>query len=704
MTIKKIKKSGMALMTVLLLTFLLVLMTVSMIFVSTQHASFIGNIEGKEKALKAAESGIDYAIGQLNQDTAWGLDGDPKFFQGIIDPNGDPNDGTPPDCPFWPEFVYYDGNSINVDYGKDSGFTITFDSTSETGSVNNLFNPIEAPDSQTPPYTAKIVSTGRFFSPENPTIPKVTRTLVAYIVRSEYSPYNINVAGRLRINEGGEPSNIHITGKEPNDSGSIYSGCCVDPGIFNIVAGDASDIICNGGIFSSMGKISIPPSFDGSIIENLPQDYSVQEMDINAILANSGITEPSKKSGGTLTIQDSWNPWSTGYFHTGIVHKDNDTGVSISSGPGTDLTITEEMGYGTVIRLNHDIYLTSDLTIMGDLGAILRQTNRGWWGGEDNDVPEEEPAFGGERCFYLDLNGNTIYSDGDLNIGLNLMGKGRIFSKQNIHYFMGVNTDDTTIACKGDLTMEIPKSVSASTTSGLYYCGGNMSIQPLTNASPLFWGWGVDKPETIVFPGPSRNYPYTATTFASPDIPPNNTTLGRYVPRNIYGHPPVYSSHYEGASMIVAKVLDKKSGNYILYAGGIKKDLEFCLDYDGKRNVNFGNSVIKIEAVGSVIEVDLVSNNLHSGAPLPPGMTDGNLQILGEQIKTQFDNLSGTVDINFTGAIITAETDPVVNTEFVLNPGGEGAINLGYNGEYINALVNALRKNFKVKKISSYEI
>ncbi len=91
---KKIK--GIALISVLLLTVLMVIMAVSMLFISTQHLSIIGNIEGKAKALKAAEAGVEYAIYMLDKNPAWGLDGDPDFQEGkYIEPN-DPST--------WPKF------------------------------------------------------------------------------------------------------------------------------------------------------------------------------------------------------------------------------------------------------------------------------------------------------------------------------------------------------------------------------------------------------------------------------------------------------------------------------------------------------------------------------------------------------------------------------------------------------------------------
>ena len=692
---------GMALITVLLLTVLLVLMTSSMLFISTNHSSLIGDIEGKEKALKAAEAGIEYAIGQFNQNTAWGLDGEPVFIdKTIIDPNDTAKTN-------WPVFVPEDGNTIDENYDSDCGFSITFSPDPETGSVNNLFNPVEDPNTGAPPYTAKIVSTGKFFSPANPNRPKVVRTLVAYIVRSEYSPYNINVAGRVIINEVGEGS-VTIRGKDEDDKGSLYSGKCVDPGYDDsIVAGRILDSInTNGGIFYSMGTIEIPPSvpFDGDIVENLPIDYSVPAFNVKNIVDSSGV---ASKSGGTITFKNKWESWQVGSYHSRLVIDQNTSSLSIGN-DSCDFTIIEEAGYGAVLRLNNDIHISSDLKILGtdnpskfDTVIKNRDSKLGWISDDD---PCSKDTFGGERGYYLDLNGNNIYADDNVLIGLSVTGEGGIFSKNSIHYLMGVNTDDTVTVAENNLTLEVPKSITASTTGGLYYAGGDMAIQPLTNASPLYWGWGVDLPETIIFSAPSKRYPYTTTNFTSENPPYKPTTLGRWVPRDYHAHPPVYWSHYEGANMLVAKVLDKQSGNYVLYATCLFKDLEFSLDYDDKRNINFENNIIKISEDASGVKVVLLRRNFEDSAPLPAGLSSSDFKTLGEQIKYRFDNLSGNVDINFSGAIIIGEQDPPVYTEFILNAGGNGNINMGFSGDYMNSLVNVVGKEFKVKKISSYEL
>lgn len=63
----KIEK-GMMLVTILMLTFLLVMLTTSMIFISSQSLNITGLTERKSKALQSAEAGVEYALYQLNND------------------------------------------------------------------------------------------------------------------------------------------------------------------------------------------------------------------------------------------------------------------------------------------------------------------------------------------------------------------------------------------------------------------------------------------------------------------------------------------------------------------------------------------------------------------------------------------------------------------------------------------------------------
>lgn len=66
--------NGMVLISILLLTVLLTMLTVSMVFISTNHLQMMGNIEQKMIALKAAEAAAEYAMTRLNiPDRPWAV-------------------------------------------------------------------------------------------------------------------------------------------------------------------------------------------------------------------------------------------------------------------------------------------------------------------------------------------------------------------------------------------------------------------------------------------------------------------------------------------------------------------------------------------------------------------------------------------------------------------------------------------------------
>ena len=70
----RLSKKGIMLVSVLILSVLLVMLTVSMVFISSEHLNLLGNVEHKANALNAAEAGIEYALVKLNEDTEWGSD------------------------------------------------------------------------------------------------------------------------------------------------------------------------------------------------------------------------------------------------------------------------------------------------------------------------------------------------------------------------------------------------------------------------------------------------------------------------------------------------------------------------------------------------------------------------------------------------------------------------------------------------------
>ncbi len=71
-----LREKGMMLITIVMLVFLLVMLTVSMTVIVSESLNITGRAGLKAKALNAAEAGIEYAYYQLNNETRWG---DPSF-------------------------------------------------------------------------------------------------------------------------------------------------------------------------------------------------------------------------------------------------------------------------------------------------------------------------------------------------------------------------------------------------------------------------------------------------------------------------------------------------------------------------------------------------------------------------------------------------------------------------------------------------
>jgi len=307
------KETGMAIMTILLLTVLLVLMTVSMIFISTNHLSLIGNIEAKEKALKAAESGIEYAMSKLNEHRDWGLY--PLTLSNFHE-NGDV------------DFTKDATLTAEIPYATGAKFTITFAPSSRYCSVNNLFSSqIDDngtpgyPDDDTPAYTAKIISIGE--CGEGGDIKK-RAILQAFFVRSTYYPYTINTAGRMVF---GPSKTTAIRGDNYSDPGYIYSDWKSEDSN-SIFSPNETRVICNNGIFSARGEIYLP-DFDGQEMENITRSNPMSHVDVDNI-----VTRARDGELGALTVM-------------------NNVGKVVISEKPVDIDSIEDSG---TVRLYHHLY------------------------------------------------------------------------------------------------------------------------------------------------------------------------------------------------------------------------------------------------------------------------------------------------------------------------------------------------------------
>jgi hypothetical protein len=184
----KLSEKGMMLVTILMLTFLLVMLTTSMILISSQNLNMTGLAEKKAKALQAAEAGVDYAFYRLNNDSTWGT--------GVI----------------------LDTPQENL--GSNQSFTIVFNPFSSHHSKNNLMN--KDPNGSTPGYSAEIISKGTYKGTE--------KVLRAIFVREDEFLCPIYTEGDIFMRSYITGTlNFNVTGKKSsNDPGRIHSNTDID--------------------------------------------------------------------------------------------------------------------------------------------------------------------------------------------------------------------------------------------------------------------------------------------------------------------------------------------------------------------------------------------------------------------------------------------------------------------------------------------
>lgn len=281
------QKKGLAIISVMLLTVLMVMMTTSIIFISTNLLNMTGNVESKTQALKAAEAGIAYAYAELNANASWGYK------------NSDGKWGS--DGLMSPPSQTYDLQD------KSGSFTITFDSSNSYYSYNNLFNKVKNDTSGTPAYTAKIISTGRSANG------KSVERLQVIFVRSDVYNATVISQGKITMGIGNEisilgkkkgsdiqPGRLHSNWVDPND----LSRFAVSGGNINVTV--KTDINSpDKGLVSACGNIELDnSSYKGQIRKHAPKE-NISTIDIENIISdvkNDPNSSTSSLPSGTYTI------------------------------------------------------------------------------------------------------------------------------------------------------------------------------------------------------------------------------------------------------------------------------------------------------------------------------------------------------------------------------------------------------------------
>jgi hypothetical protein len=205
----KLSEKGMMLVTILMLTFLLVMLTTSMILISSQNLNMTGLAEKKAKALQAAEAGVDYALYQF-YDTSWGTS--------IT-------------------------SDITESLGDGQSFTIVFNPSEPYHSKNNLMN--KDPNGLAPSYGAVIISKGSYGG-----IEKVMR---AIFLRDDELPYPLSTEGEIWLEAwAASPTDAiyNIKGKNTTNPGRMHANKDI-----HVRGNDGATIDLYSGFASSSGTV-----------------------------------------------------------------------------------------------------------------------------------------------------------------------------------------------------------------------------------------------------------------------------------------------------------------------------------------------------------------------------------------------------------------------------------------------------------------
>jgi len=265
---RSISSKGMALVTVLLLSVILTLMTVSMVFISTNYLQMTGNIEEKIKALKGAEAAAEYAYNRLNVHGTWGID---------------PNDNVE---------IKLDGASGSIKFGKNSDY-LSYNNLKSSKPVTRASIGDTKLTGSIPAYTAEIICKGMSG--------RTIKYVKVIFVRNDVYPYNLNAQGKILCNNG----HVNIFGSVANTPGHMHSNW-YDPNDSTSYSISGSSIIdAKSGLLTSVGPSSITKSGPTSVTvqDNLgpigKEDF--ENIDPAPIINNAKTTSKQVQP-GSLTV------------------------------------------------------------------------------------------------------------------------------------------------------------------------------------------------------------------------------------------------------------------------------------------------------------------------------------------------------------------------------------------------------------------
>jgi len=402
---QKKEHQGMALITILLMMVILVMLTVSLITVNSNNLLYTLNYNSRVSALMAAESGVAYAIYELQGNSDWD-NGMQSFTK------------------------YTDTGKFTIKFENKS--TLPENRTSVYYSINNLNddgNAVGYRGTEIYPHTADLIVTGQTGS-------TVRRIRV--------------VLGRDNISEGGRCSGTAkveaakfiiqraTTAKDQHQGGSFHSnyrkpGDPNDPSIKSTIS---TDVQAFGGVISGCGGLDIPvyDANSGTQLRPNVEPKPIPDIDIQALVSSKSGVNPAPggtyrltqtTAGGNFELLDAGgNPVTIPFTYI-----DQATG---------ELVFTKDVYFGNDVRFEFPMKDNH----YGTAGIRLEKTNGVY------------PS--------LYINGSSTSADSFLAFG-RVKGNGSIYSTGGTKFLMQtdlVASQDTGIELlsEGDININLPAS------------------------------------------------------------------------------------------------------------------------------------------------------------------------------------------------------------------------------------------------------
>ena len=288
------KDKGMVLISILLLTVLLTMLTVSMVFISTNYLHMMGNVEEKMIALKAAEAAAEYALTKLNAHPSWGMWDIDRVTPSASDDTPRTEDNIKLNLKGATAYIRFTGNTYNS-YNNLKGQTPVDRSkvgdTKLTGTI--------------PAYTAEIICIGKAGNENDDGAEKYLRVV---FIRNDIYPYPINSDGQIDFASAGD---INIYGNSSISPGNMHSNWYSDstdendPNYYSIKSETGSgNVSLQGGVASAPAHIKLNRLHEEDVViaSNPEGKEEFENIDINDVLKEAKTNTIKKVEPGTFMV------------------------------------------------------------------------------------------------------------------------------------------------------------------------------------------------------------------------------------------------------------------------------------------------------------------------------------------------------------------------------------------------------------------